>query len=285
MASTSAAHAHPAMAPAQWRSAHPAQRQLAISEGARLRLIRGTARRGTRSVQVACHKPWAEQTRHASFAPDRACARVRNVLRRNAAPHPGARTRRPGDNAQPDAVGFVSEVWNSGGAALFIDLFIANCFPFASIVLDGIWMVLRALLVVLFLTTRAGKGEAVRDEESSSLEFRTSDTKPTRAHSYHLLRFGSSRAAHTRRQDPARPGGAAASGCALSSGRRDLAPGCGAALRRSTLRTRAHARSGAKEACLVCSAQGLWQATCTDLVPRRTVPLISRNRAPSLIAS
>ena len=91
------------MAPAQWRSAHPAQRQLAISEGARLRLIRGTVRRGTRSVQVACHKPWAEQTRHASFAPDRACARVRKVLRRNAAPHPGARTRRPGDNAQPDA--------------------------------------------------------------------------------------------------------------------------------------------------------------------------------------
>jgi len=91
------------MAPAQWRSAHPAQRQLAISEGARLRLIRGTVRRGTRSVQVACHKPWAEQTRHASFAPDRACARVRKVLRLNAAPHPGARTRRPGDNAQPDA--------------------------------------------------------------------------------------------------------------------------------------------------------------------------------------
>jgi hypothetical protein len=28
----------------------------------------------------------------------------------------------------------------------------------------------------------------------------------------------------------------------------------------------------------------LWQATCTDLVPRRTVPLITRrSRAPSLI--
>ena len=106
---------------------------------------------------------------------------------------------------------------------------------------------------------------------------------------------------------------AAASGCAFSSGCRVLAPACSAArakilapaldlqqgaeqhataprsrlcrwLRRSTLRTRAHARSGAKEACLVCSAQGLWQATCTDLVPRRTVPLITRrSRAPSLI--
>jgi hypothetical protein len=52
------------------------------------------------------------------------------------------------------------------------------------------------------------KGEAVPIKRSikraAPPEFRTSDTKPTRAHSHHLLRFGSSRAAHTRRQDPAR---------------------------------------------------------------------------------
>ncbi len=55
-----------------------------------------------------------------------------------------------------------------------------------------------------------------------------------------LLRFGSSRAVHTRRQDPARPGGATASGCALSSGRRVLAPCCPD----STLRHRARACAG-----------------------------------------
>ena len=112
-------------------------------------------------------------------------------------------------------------------------LFIANCFPFArsrirkSTTSNALSTTDKSFKIPSSTMLAKGKQFAIKRsiKRAAPPEFHTSDTKPT------------------------------ASGCALSPGRRVLAPGCGAALRRSTLRTRAHARSGAKEACLVCSAR------------------------------